>query len=387
MKINFISFVKKLSNLKTDFSTYYFKNKHKSALLSLFESLEFIKQHGTYRNVKNYKKSKLFSEYFKKIEKNLSEEVIQLLIVFSILNSRKLPVSQYNGKALRSKFKTGAPIVTYLLFNNGFLQKKKKTYQFSPFFTHVTNLSPEGQDNFLKALVTYNGREEQQFYINMFRLIKHKPNYINISLNHAIEVNINWLFKYWKKGKDSKKELELEALTKKYRNLIAFKSISKLKTQNKTITVQPRLFLEEKDDLELLILEKIREKPLAYRIIEQNFLNQNYSMPKIYEKLVFLLLDNRIEFSEQLPLECIKLLEFTVDYQNYSITIPITVRLDNDYFNFLRKKGINNPEKHIEELVNIYPAYLRYSPLTAEDSRGILTFKRIAPEDAILTTA
>lgn len=382
MKVVVLNFIKNVFKLKDDFSTYDFKSKHKSPLLSLFESIGFIEQTGSNR-IKRYKKTEILEKIHIELEKTHSEEIAQLFLAFSILDSEKLP-DKYNGKIIRSIFKTGAAVTTHLLFNAGFLHKNKRTYEYTQWFFHLNKQTKKDREKLFNALFTHFEKEEQQLYLSVFRSIKHKPDYVSISYDHGISLRIQWVLTHWKMGKSSKKRPILLKLEEENKKLIIFEAERSTRTAKAFITIFPRLSLEEEDELTQLILEKIKEKSMNLVNLEREFIEQKITGSTIHKKVIRLFLNNKIKFSEQIPVECQKLLEKTIDYQKKAIDIPITVKLDSNYFNFLKKNGFQNPQNQIERLVNENSLYLRFSPLTSDDHKGILTFKQIAPDNAFI---
>lgn len=240
MRIHFLSFMKTLSNKKGEFSSLDFKNKNKTLLLNFFETLAFIEKVGKKR-YSIYKKTKFFDTEIAKLKTKLDEQIIQLFLVLSILNSDKLPNEQYNGKKLRLQFKSGAKIVTYLLFQSGLFQKQKRSYQYSRLFHHLSQQTKDEKDSFFSSLIEYHDNDEQKLYLTCIRSIRYKPDHLIVSFDHGISLRTQWVLTYWEIGKDHNKELRLQKIAEKNKELIIFEADRATKTAKAFITIFPRL--------------------------------------------------------------------------------------------------------------------------------------------------
>ena len=240
MRIQLSKFVKTFVNQKEEFSSRAFKNKNKSLILNLFESLMLIQKTGKNKYQK-YEKTEFFIKEISKIKNNFTEHIIELLLTFIILNKDNLPNKKYIGKHVRSQYKSGARIVTYLLFQTGLLHKQKRTYEYSKLFFHLNQLNLEKREEFFNALVKYQHKKEQQLYLSCFRSIKYKPDHLIISFDHGISLRTQWVLNNWETGKIQNKELKLFKLAEKNKKLIMFEGDRSTKTAKAFITIFPQI--------------------------------------------------------------------------------------------------------------------------------------------------
>ena len=133
------------------------------------------------------------------------------------------------------------------------------------------------------------------------------------------------------------------------------------------------------------ILKKLKNTKEALSIdkIDHYFREQGFSAVEIQEELVQLLINNKIKLSEQLSEDCLELLKHTIEFKK-SFVVPVTVKLISDYYYFLEMKAIQDPENYIKNLTKTHYQYLEIGPYSAKVN--LLTFKQIAPYDAIVNT-
>lgn len=241
MKIGLLSFIMEINTQRNFFTSYDLKNKHKSGLLYLFNSLELIQVVGSYRRAKKYNKTENFDSIPSRVRQINSEEITQLLLAFTILNSDKLSTDKYNGKLLRKSFGKGARIISYLLFQNGLVFKKKTSYEYTKMFHHLIKQTKEERDNLLHNLIVNYDKEEQILYLSSLRSIRYHPDHVIISFDHGIALKTNWVIKHWKKGNLNQKNRELNDLAKNHKDLILFEADRITRSAKFFITIFPRM--------------------------------------------------------------------------------------------------------------------------------------------------
>ncbi len=247
MQVSLIPFIKNVLSKKKPFSAYNLKNKHKSALLGLFETLNFLEVVGKDRNAKSYKKSSNIEQEFELIKKRVPEDIAQLSLIFAILEAKKLPNDNYNGKEIRKIFKKSSKIIIYLLFRNGLIYKDKKSYSYSDLFFHLNKQNKEEKNKLFNSFMTYYDNKNQNIYLQSFRSIKNNPDHISISYDHGLSFRTKWILKHCFKHKEKKKMQKLESLSEKNRRLIFFEGDRTTNTAKAFVTIFPLIIGREEE--------------------------------------------------------------------------------------------------------------------------------------------
>lgn len=238
MKVFLSPFIRDLFTYDNSFSSYDFNGKYSSLLLKLFAVLKLIKFVGSRHRAIVYEKNDKFSLQFQEIR---SEEILQLIIVLLILDIKKIPPFEYNGKIYKTIFKHSSKIVSYILFQTGMIHKERNTYQYTPFFHHLSKLSKNERKTLITSLKSHYNKLEQNLYLSSSRSLRHKPDFVSVSFDHGISLKTKWVLKYWKANNKKDNQQFLEKLAKENKQLIMFESSRKTQEAKAFITIFPRL--------------------------------------------------------------------------------------------------------------------------------------------------
>lgn len=133
------------------------------------------------------------------------------------------------------------------------------------------------------------------------------------------------------------------------------------------------------------ILEVLQNSQENYSLneIERFFKDSGYSGTEFQEEIIRLLINKQIRFTEQISENIIKLLDLTIRFKG-TINPPVTIKMNEEYLNYLINNNIPDPESYIDGLVEKNPDYLKYAPLTSKSHKGLFTFGKIAPYTSII---